>query len=234
MKVSAHSPLELYEQAYRLHYQDGKKPEACRIYKALIEEFPDSNECGYAVIQLEKILAENVSERINVSSRTAIIFAVVALAVALVALGGSFFAGSMYVKTINEKMNVVSLLNQAQAYIAIGNTSEAITLLEQAKQKSAPDAAVYMLSGIAYAKSSQIEKAMEDFSKANKLSGIKIPQKSDLEKAFSVEHKVQEQPVLEKADSLSPEKAQTVKVVPVFKQAKGKTKKDSARFLKNQ
>jgi hypothetical protein len=71
MKESASSPLELYEKAYILQYDEGKTSEACRLYKAIIDEFPESNECGYSVIQLEKILAKNVSDRIVVSSKNA-------------------------------------------------------------------------------------------------------------------------------------------------------------------
>jgi len=44
------TPLELYETAYRLHYTENRVAEAKKYYEALVKEFPDSDECGYAVI----------------------------------------------------------------------------------------------------------------------------------------------------------------------------------------
>lgn len=55
------TPLELYEKAYKLHYEEKRISEAIVYYKKLINEFPESNECGYAVIQLQKIKANEVA-----------------------------------------------------------------------------------------------------------------------------------------------------------------------------
>ena len=60
--IKENSPLELYESAYKAHYIEGNIPEACRMYKTIIDEFPNSNECGYSVIQLQKIQANAVSD----------------------------------------------------------------------------------------------------------------------------------------------------------------------------
>ncbi|MCX7727410.1 MAG: hypothetical protein N2053_11260 [Chitinispirillaceae bacterium] len=59
------TPLELYERAYKLHYEEKRIPEAIVYYKKLINEFPESNECGYAVIQLQKIKANEVAGSIK-------------------------------------------------------------------------------------------------------------------------------------------------------------------------
>jgi len=91
MKEQANSPLELYEKAYRLQYDENKIPEACRLYKVIIDEFPDSNECGYAVIQLEKLIAGAASERVVVSSRLNTILAVAAVVVSIACLAASSF-----------------------------------------------------------------------------------------------------------------------------------------------
>ena len=51
------SSLEIYETAYRLHYIDKRIDEALKYYEVLIREFPDSNECGYAAVHIQKIKA---------------------------------------------------------------------------------------------------------------------------------------------------------------------------------
>jgi hypothetical protein len=61
----AHSPLELYEEAYRLQYHDKKIHEAVKVYEAVIREFPDSNECAYSVIQLQKVKAGDIYESVE-------------------------------------------------------------------------------------------------------------------------------------------------------------------------
>jgi hypothetical protein len=57
----ANTPFELYEEAYRLHYREKKISDAVKIYEAVMREFPDSSECGYAFIQLQKIKANEVT-----------------------------------------------------------------------------------------------------------------------------------------------------------------------------
>lgn len=52
------SALQLYNSAYRLHYENNDIKEACRLYREIIRHFPDSNESAYAVVQLEKIGAQ--------------------------------------------------------------------------------------------------------------------------------------------------------------------------------
>ena len=61
----ANSPLELYQQAYKLHYIERKIPDACKIYERLISEFPDSDACSYASIQLEKIKAGRATRELE-------------------------------------------------------------------------------------------------------------------------------------------------------------------------
>ncbi|HMD67844.1 MAG TPA: hypothetical protein VKF42_03130, partial [Chitinivibrionales bacterium] len=115
MNNQANTPLELYEKAYRLQYDENKISEACRLYKAIIDEFPDSNECGYAVIQLEKLIAGAVSEKIVVSSRRNTVLAVIALVVSVVSLGGVFFLGNYFTRTVNSRLSSVSAVSHSIA-----------------------------------------------------------------------------------------------------------------------
>jgi hypothetical protein len=56
--MSNSSAIQLYNSAYRLHYESNDIKEACRLYREIIRHFPDSNESAYAVVQLEKIGAQ--------------------------------------------------------------------------------------------------------------------------------------------------------------------------------
>lgn len=56
------SPLEIYANAYNLQYHEEKIAEACILYKQIVKNFPDSKECAYSAIQLEKIAAIDLVE----------------------------------------------------------------------------------------------------------------------------------------------------------------------------
>jgi hypothetical protein len=90
----ANTPFELYEEAYRLHYREKKIPDAVKIYEAIMREFPDSSECGYAFIQLQKIKANAVTAglRSNGGNSLAVVACAVSCAAVLIAVTGLLFA----------------------------------------------------------------------------------------------------------------------------------------------
>jgi hypothetical protein len=45
----------IYEEAYAAHYEDADAEKAKRLYRAVIEKFPDSKEAGYARTQLQNL-----------------------------------------------------------------------------------------------------------------------------------------------------------------------------------
>ena len=55
--VANQTALELYRQAYHLHYDKGNLEQACRVYRQIATEYPHSREAAYAFLQLEKIAA---------------------------------------------------------------------------------------------------------------------------------------------------------------------------------
>jgi len=83
------SPLELYEKAYQLQYESEDIPAAVEIYKRIIGEFPDSNECGYAAIQLEKLQATKILSDLERGRKQPGPLAVVALVASIVAITAS-------------------------------------------------------------------------------------------------------------------------------------------------
>jgi hypothetical protein len=184
MKEQANSPLELYEKAYRLQYDENRVPEACRLYKLIIDEFPDSNECGYAVIQLEKIIAGTVSERINVTSRWNTIFAVVAIVVSIASLVGVILFGSIYTKAVDTRLSSLSLVSQALAKLQAGKDKEALEILENAKSIAKnKDMTPYLLSADIFLKRQQFSRAMSEFDTLKKLSGAEALASQEIARA---------------------------------------------------
>ncbi len=195
------SSLELYETAYKLQYVDGNIPEACRIYKALIDEFPNSNECGYAVIQLQKILANDVSDRIKTGKKTIIPGAVTAIClVAGVVVSIAAFLSAQKAKA---EIQSLSLVSQALSIMYGGNDNEALELLNRAKALSGGALMdPYLLSATIYMNMQNYGRARNEFETYQKLSGksdsvfIKLV-------TVRIEKDKMEKAVLAKADSLA-------------------------------
>ena len=241
MKEPANSPLELYEKAYRLHYDEGRIPEACRVYKAIIDEFPDSNECGYAVIQLEKILAQNVTERINVSSRWTGVLAFISIVVSLCCLAAVIFISNANTKTAQAKLSCVSLMSQALGKLSLGKDKQALDLLDDAKSATqGKDAAPYLLSADIYMKKQQYARAMAEYDALRKVSGSETIAKEEMVKAKAEEENAIRKPAAaerpfedtqvvqksaEPAESPRPEPSAAA---PVVREIKPKVKKEPA------
>jgi len=66
--AGSNSALELYSTAYEYQYDQENLKEACRLYREIIRNFPDSNESAYAVVQLEKIGAQEAIKSLQASA----------------------------------------------------------------------------------------------------------------------------------------------------------------------
>jgi len=89
--MSPPSPLEFYQQAYDLHYRQGRLEDAVVLYKKIIQQFPAANECAYAAIQLEKIAADEMAESVNPRRNMGVIAAAIVLFLTVLALGAMQF-----------------------------------------------------------------------------------------------------------------------------------------------
>lgn len=234
MKEQANSPLELYEKAYRLQYDENRIPEACRLYKLIIDEFPDSNECGYAVIQLEKIIAGTMSERINVTSRWNTVLAVIAIVVSIAALVGVIFAGSIFTKSANARISSLSLVSQALAKLQVGKDKEALEILDNAKSIAKnKDMTPYLLSADIFLMRQQYAKAMSEFDTLKKLSGAESLAAQEMERAKAEENSAKKAAMAEKAPAetelpkTEPEPAKE-KPEPPVREIKAKSKKEAS------
>lgn len=162
------SPLELYEKAYRLHYLENKIPEACQIYDSIIKEFPESNECGYAVIQLQKVQSNLVSEtslKIQNKLHPLVIITLILnllIAVALVVLAG------FYLNTKENQLYYISSLSRAIVKAQIGQDQEALDILGELKVNSHGDLTPYLLSADIFRANQQFQLAIEELDSMQK------------------------------------------------------------------
>lgn len=99
--ITNSSALQLYHSAFRYHYELNDLAEACRIYREIIRHFPQSNECAYAVVQLEKIGATEVLKNLDIAP-TNKFFPLAALIISLLAL---CIAGAALLLVLDKQQN---------------------------------------------------------------------------------------------------------------------------------
>ncbi len=161
------TPLELYETAYRFHYADNRIADAVEYYQTLIKEFPDSNECGYAVIQLQKIKAQEVAQSINVrglksGSLSGPILVITIILVVCIAAVCGYAINSLNKKIVAQRAGT-TLAMGAIAKIYRGEESEALELLSELKKLQKDDITPWELSADIYRKRKDFEKARAEY-----------------------------------------------------------------------
>ncbi len=157
------SPLELYETAYRLHYVENRIPEALRFYEALIREFPESNECGYAVIQIQKIKSNNTAESLKAPQSklhplTVASFVLNLILISLLGAGIYYFFSRM-----EQEHKRTTLVTRAIGKMNTEQYDEALKLLGEMKIISKEDITPFELSATIYRKRNEIEKARSEY-----------------------------------------------------------------------
>lgn len=164
----ASSPLELYEKAYRFQYVENRIPVAVDLYKRLINEFPDANECGYAVIQLQKIKAQSVAASFSdtapvpVENKTNPIIVICIL----LTVGSLLFSGYLHTSLSNEtkrRKEHLSTAMNALGKIARNELKEALPLLDELKQIDPEAIAPYELSADIYRKQNKFSEAKNEY-----------------------------------------------------------------------
>ncbi|NLL13156.1 MAG: hypothetical protein GX267_07115 [Fibrobacter sp.] len=157
------SPLEIYETAYRLHYIDKRIDEAIKYYEILIREFPDSNECGYAAVQIQKIKANGLIKEFKKSSRSANPVAVIALVLAVFSMLLSASASYYFYSRYKAEQNRIKLALTALSKVYIGDDDEALKVLTELKINSKDDIIPFELSSDLYKKKGLYEQARAEY-----------------------------------------------------------------------
>jgi tetratricopeptide (TPR) repeat protein len=157
------TPLELYESAYKLHYIEKHTSEAIAIYEKLITEFPNSNECGYAAIQLQKIKTANILDEINENKSALHPLSMVAFllsCLAILACGACVYYFKIQIKTeVKHRTVAVSALGKI-----ISNTNdEALQLLSELKDMEKSSITPYELSAEIHKKNKRLDLAYKEY-----------------------------------------------------------------------
>lgn len=173
------SPLEIYEKAYRLHYDEGDIPGACEVYKQIINEFPESNESGYAAIQLQKVYASEVAEGLDKRSGRPSGLAIASFVLCIVLLMGVGAASYLHYRLLKTETRKQSKMIRALGLAHAGSDEDALRLLAEVKQLSGDDPAPFALSASIYAQRGDNARAKAEYDSYRKLAGV--GQESELE-----------------------------------------------------
>lgn len=155
----AHSPLELYEEAYRLQYHEKKIHEAVKVYEAVIREYPDSNECAYSVIQLQKVKAGDITKALKKTPSGVYSLFVIALIASFFALLVGLVGVLLLFREIKTEHQRTTLAIAALSKMYCGDETNALKILDEIKSLSRNDALAFELSSDIYRQHDQPAKA---------------------------------------------------------------------------
>jgi len=170
-QTMANSPLEIYDKAYRLHYQENNIPAAVEIYKRLITEFPDSNECGYAAIQLQKIQANNIVRLIESKTEKQGPMTLIGLLVGITALVVACLTVFLTYDAAARERSYNGKVSRALGLIATVKYDEALTHLNDLKMTRPGDLTPYALSANIYVLRGETAKAKAEFDQYRSVYG---------------------------------------------------------------
>ncbi len=111
--LTGNSALDFYTTAYQYQYEKNNLKEACRLYREIIRHFPDSNESAYAVVQLEKIGAQEALTSLQGGSLQKIL----PYAAVLLSLFALIIAGIALLLVLEKNHN--SMYNQQERHLVL-------------------------------------------------------------------------------------------------------------------
>jgi hypothetical protein len=155
----AQSPLELYEEAYRLQYHDKKIHDAVKVYEAIIRDFPDSNECAYSVIQLQKVKAGDITKALKKTPSGVYPLFILALMTSFFALLVALIGALLLFREMKTEQQRTTLAIAALSKMFCGDETNALKLLDEIKAISRRDALAFELSADIYRSHDQPAKA---------------------------------------------------------------------------
>lgn len=175
------TPLELYETAYRYQYHENRIPEAITYYEKLINEFPDSNECGYAAIQIQKIKASDLAKKLKLNSKPSkgfLTFLIFFNIITLLLLTGTcyYFYNELKTDSLRDRLtaNVLSKIHRKEY-------DKALQLLSELKILYKSDITPYELSADIYRKKGEYKQARAQYDIFFRLNPDREPSKNELD-----------------------------------------------------
>lgn len=173
------TPLELYETAYRLHYTENRISDAVAYYEKLLKSFPDSNECGYAVIQLQKIKATDIAKGLQQKPAATSPLVIMALLIALLALGAMLFLHWSSQKNALRESKRITLVTRALGKMYHGEDDDALKLLTELKILIKEDITPFELSADIYRKEKQFPAARGEYEMFFRLNPGRVPSEQE-------------------------------------------------------
>jgi len=173
------SPLELYESAYKLHYVENRIADALLHYQKIIEVFPDSNECGYASIQIQKIKAENLAHELKKAGKILHPVSMIALIIGGLSLLLSSTFGIILNKKVTTESKRSTLTLKALSRMQSGDDDGALKILTELKYLSSKNILPFELSADILCKQNKYTAAREEYSLFYKLNPRYVPSETE-------------------------------------------------------
>lgn len=192
--------LEMYRDAYELHYIVGDTEKAKKIYNEIIEGYPVSDAADYASIQLKSIeiplesISSNDRVQVKESSPIAIVVSILTLVITIVI----FVFGFLHIKNTEFELKNMSDLSLAQNKIMIKNYDEALLILSELKIKNEKNILPFILASDIYADRKDFKKAKHELQTFKRLNpanteiGIYLKRLEDKESLFLAKLKEKE------------------------------------------
>ena len=155
------SPIELYQQAYHLHFREGKPDLAKELYRQIIEQYPDSDERKYAQFLLARLspVMENTP---HAPSASFSFFAAVSFFISFLAAAG--IVGLFFLHRLDEKSNAyMEKIILATHTTQMENYDQALLFLREAKLIDPDREAAYSLASEIYFKKERYDLAKAEY-----------------------------------------------------------------------
>ncbi len=164
--------LEMYRDAYNLHYKLGDTEKAKKIYHEIIEGYPVSDAADYASIQLK-----NLDDNINIigstesvsNKKTGIGPLVVSIMTLVITITILVF-GIFHIRRTELKLKNMSDLSMAQNKIMIGNQDEALLILSELKIKNEENLLPFVMASDIYIDRNDFKKARHELQTFQRLN----------------------------------------------------------------
>lgn len=164
--------LEMYRDAYNLHYKIGDTEKAKKIYHEIIEGYPVSDAADYASIQLKNIddnisiIGSSESVPLKKTSAAPMVVSILTLLITVTIL----VFGILHIRKTELKLKNMSDLSMAQNKIMIGNMDEALLILSELKIKNDDSILPFVMASDIYVDKKDFKKARHELQTFQRLN----------------------------------------------------------------
>lgn len=164
--------LEMYRDAYNLHYKIGDTEKAKKIYEEIIEGYPVSDAADYASIQLKTIkdsmdiIGTTNPSTPKQSGTASLVVSIITLFITVTIL----VFGIFHIKRTKAELKNISDLSMAQNKIMVGNYDEALLILSELKIRNEENILSFILASDIYVDRKDFKKARHELQTFQRLN----------------------------------------------------------------